>query len=201
MDTKNEQKELNATRATFIRELKSSQNRSWDKFYNMYSPLIVNFARKRGCSPTQAEDVLQETVLALLKVIPNFNIDRTGKFRSLLYKITESKIIDAYRKRKKEILVDDPEIIRKYQEVDATENASSRLTWDKTWENFLLSEATKIVIKKVQPLTYKCFHSTFIKGEKVKDVAANLGIPPNLVAQHKHKVYNLIIKEAEKLNT
>jgi DNA-binding CsgD family transcriptional regulator len=58
----------------------------------------------------------------------------------------------------------------------------------------------RIVIEKVQPLTYKCFYLTFIKGQKVKNIAIDLGISPNLIAQHKHKVYNLIIKEAEKLN-
>jgi len=200
-DYKNKQFQSNATRPTLIRGLQISKEKSWDQFYDLYAPLIVNFAKKRGCTSTQAEDILQETVLAVMRVIPNFDLqNKTGKFRSLLFKITESKVIDAYRRTKREILFYDPEIIKKYQGAEIVDDTHSRQIWDNTWESFLLSEAMKIVIGKVQPLTYKCFDLTFIKGEKIKNVAVDLGVSPNLVAQHKHKVYNLIIKEAEKLN-
>lgn len=190
----------NTTRPSFIHNLKDSQNEAWDTFYSLYAPLIANFAKQRGCSPSQAEDVLQETVLAVLRTIPNFDTHRKkGKFRSLLYKITESKIIDAYRRTKRNVIVEDPEVIGKYQGVDLVDEKQSSLIWDKTWENFILSEATRITKEKVQPLTFKCFELTFIKGNKVKDAADLLEISPNLVAQHKHKVYTLIISEAEKL--
>ena len=116
----------------------------------------------------------------------------------MLFKITESKIIDAYRRTKKMVAVENPEIIAKYQGIQ-TKNGVSRQIWDQTWENFILSEAMRIAREKVQPLTFKCFEQTFIKGKKVKEAAISLQISPNLVAQHKHKVFTLIVSEAEKL--
>jgi len=200
MNSRNDKIQSNATHPTLIRGLQASKEIAWNQFYDTYASMIVNFACKRGCSSTQAEDVLQETVLSVMKVLPKFDLhNKKGKFRSLLFKITESKIIDAYRRNRRNIIVEDPAIIAKHQGVENYENENHRQVWDKTWENFLLSESIKIVISKVQSLTYRCFELTFIKGKKVKDVAVELEISPNLVAQHKHKVYNLIIKEAEKL--
>jgi RNA polymerase sigma factor (sigma-70 family) len=133
MHSHNNEIQSNATRPTLIKGLQASKEKSWDQFYDSYAPLIVNFARKRGCSSTQAEDVLQETVLAVIRVIPNFDLqNKKGKFRSLLFKITESKVIDAYRRSKRDVIVEDPEIINKYQGIDVIDNAASRHMWDNT---------------------------------------------------------------------
>ena len=201
MDTCDNEINADATRPTLIKGLQASEESSWSRFYDMYAPMIVNFARKRGCTGEQAEDVLQETVVAVMRVIHKFDLQKKrGRFRSLLFKITESKIIDAYRRAKRYMPVDDPEVILKNQNAVAADNNAASNKWDETWNKFILSEAIKNVMDKIQPLTYSCFEQAFIKGRKVKDIAAEFDISPNLVAQHKHKVYNMIIKEAEKLN-
>ena len=191
-----------ATDPSLIAELKAGNSESWNRFYDTYSRIIVNFAQKHGCDTMQAEDVLQETVMALLRTIPNFDFNPAkGKFRSLLFKITESKVIDAFRRNKRNIPAEDPEVFAKYQGLENNINSPSSRLWDKTWENLILSEAIRMVKSKVQPLTFKCFEEAFMRGHKVKLIAEKLHISPNLVSQHKHKVYSLILKEAEILRT
>jgi RNA polymerase sigma-70 factor (ECF subfamily) len=186
----------NVTRPTFIQLLKQAGEDDWSRFYDRYAPLILAFARKRGCSDNVAEDVLQETIMALYRVLPDFNYDgNRGRFRSFLFRIAESKIVDAFRRTKRQVLVDKTAVLDHLDE----QEAPAEQAWDRTWQQGLLADAVARARERVKPMTYKCFEKVFLEGKAVKDVAAELGIKPNLVSQHKHKVYTLIVQEAEAL--
>ena len=102
------------TRETLIRALKASDNNAWVEFYEMYAPVIVNFARKRGCSKELAEDVLQETTMILMHYLKNFEYDKNkGRFKSLIFKITDSKIVDAFRRSGKISRLENSELFNK----------------------------------------------------------------------------------------
>ncbi len=190
------------TRMTFIARLKDEAENAWDQFYDEYASMILSFARKCGCSDALAEDVLQETVMSLLRVMPEFEYNpEKGGFRSLLFKISESKVIDAFRRTGKTVLIDNHELFEKHVpgKGNSPDDTGAVKMWDEAWDNHLLAEAVKIVREKVQPLTYKCFERVYLQNTPVKTVAEELYISPNLVSQHKHKVYNMIVETAQEL--
>jgi RNA polymerase sigma-70 factor (ECF subfamily) len=185
------------TSATFIGLLKEESDLGWAIFYERYSKLIVNFAIKRGCSKELAEDVLQETMMALLRFLPNFDYDREkGKFRSLLFKIAESKTIDAFRRTREITILDGVDIFGRKQEKATVDPHSSQL-WDQAWDEEILEKAVSEAKGRVKAKTFECFRKVFLEGLQVKDVAEEMGISPNLVSQHKHKVLNLIVDTAK----
>lgn len=187
------------TRESFIDNLKHTDSAEWEDFYNFYGPMIIGFARKRGCNSERAADVLQETIVAVLRILPDFSYDRNrGKFRTLLFKIAESKIVDAYRREKFMVGVSDPELVAQYK-IPSSDKSTTWKLWKETWDNHLLGEALKRAQARVKPLTYRCFELIFLRKKKVAKVAEELGISPNLASQHKHKVYSLILEEAEKI--
>lgn len=188
------------TSATFIGHLKDEKEEMWSLFYDSYSAMIINFAKKRGCSKELSEDVLQETAMALFRYMPNFEYDREkGRFRSFLFKITESKIIDAFRRSGKLSLLKNSEIFDNCAVNSEEEFVCSMHLWDEAWEEELLSKAAEIVRKKVQSKTFNCFEKVFMKGLPAKEVADEFGINTNLVYQHKHKVFTMIVDIAKKL--
>ena len=180
------------TKVSFIRGLMKAEPPAWDRFYDFYAPMVVNFARKKGCFDEMADDVLQETVMALLKNMPEFKTEK-GRFRSYLFRVALSKIGNAFRKIKHSVNVDSYE----FQHDLASDEL--RHDWDRAWEEQILSDAMMCVQDRVQLLTYRCFEQVYMKKRAVAVVAAELEIAPNLVSQHKHKVFNLILEEAEKL--
>ncbi len=182
-----------------IRALKSDDEGAWTDFYDRYAALILSFALKRGCSKELAEDVLQECVMSLMKHLKNFDYDKKkGGFKSLLFKITESKIVDAYRREGKLSKLKDSEIfIAKL--ADDSEFEEKRRLWDREWENQVLSEAIVQAKDRVATKTFKCFEEVFIKGKSVKETAEKLNISPNLAAQHKFKVMSLVVDTAKKI--
>lgn len=61
------------TRSSLLARLKGKEDQgSWDEFFEIYSDLIYNVARRAGLSDADAKDVLQETTLKVYKGIGRF---------------------------------------------------------------------------------------------------------------------------------
>src|SRR5580698_9017636 len=95
--------ELIATRTTLLARLKDwGDDSSWQEFFDIYSQLIRNVALKSGLTRAEAEDVVQETMVAAAKHIPAFKYDRKlGSFRHWLLNMSRWRISDQFRRRKK----------------------------------------------------------------------------------------------------
>src|SRR5580658_2883363 len=89
------------TRTTLIKRLKNWQDQaSWQAFFDTYWKLIFGVAIKSGLSETEAQDVVQETMIAVARNIPNFEYDRAlGSFKTWLLNMTRWRITDQFRKR------------------------------------------------------------------------------------------------------
>ena len=72
---------------------------SWRTFFDTYWRLIYNVARKSGLSEDQAQEVVQETVIAVARKMPEFRYDPAqGSFKSWLLLICRRRIHDHLRR-------------------------------------------------------------------------------------------------------
>jgi RNA polymerase sigma factor (sigma-70 family) len=92
------------TRHSLLNRLKDWQDEaSWRQFFETYWRLIHNFALKSGLTSTEAEDVVQETVLGVAKRIEKFKTGAGhGSFKSWLMQQTYWRIQDQFRRRRKD---------------------------------------------------------------------------------------------------
>ena len=190
------------TDVLLLEGIRNQDEEEWSKFYDRYALVIFNFARKLGCSPDMAEDILQDSMMTLWRVLPKFQYDpKRGKFRSFLFKITETKIRDNYRRNKRFRAVQSENDHLRGDEEPLGEIGFEQMEyyWDRAFEENILNRAMAIVQEKVKPTTFKSFVKVFIEDRDVKDVAKMLKIPSNRVSQHKHTVCKLIIQEAKRL--
>src|SRR5690349_9984870 len=82
---------------------KTDAHEAWKLFYEQYWAVILGYARKLGLNPHQAEEVLQETMVTLMRQLPEFQYDRSrGKFRNFLLTIVHRKSLAALRRTKRE---------------------------------------------------------------------------------------------------
>ena len=81
-----ESDEFLPTRVSLLGRLKDwGDQRSWQDFYDTYHRLIHSVALKAGLTPTEAQDVVQETVLSVTKKIGDFRADPArGSFKGWL---------------------------------------------------------------------------------------------------------------------
>ena len=93
------------TRRTLLIRLEDPEDRqSWQEFYDIYSKLIYAVAIKAGLTECEAQEALQETMIALSKSMAEFEYDpKKGKFKGWLLKLTRWRIDDQFRKRRPEV--------------------------------------------------------------------------------------------------
>src|SRR6185369_9433656 len=91
------------TRQSLLNRLKDwGDQSSWQDFFDTYWRLIYNVATKAGLTDTEAQEVVQETVIAVAKKIPEFETDPAhGSFSAWLMQLTRWRIADQFRKRAK----------------------------------------------------------------------------------------------------
>ena len=97
------------TSTTLLRDVANdSQHVRWGEFVARYRPMMETFLRERFPS-VEADDVIQETFLALWKVLPSYHYepDEKGHFRNYLTGILRNKALRQLRKERKEAVVAD----------------------------------------------------------------------------------------------
>lgn len=183
-----------------IRLRQTSDEEAWGKLYSLYTPMIMAFCTKKGCTYDMSCDVVQETFMRLMRVMNNFEYDRNkGKFRSFLFKVVASRINDIYRKRKRMVNCGtDTQHAALMNKED--ENQSHPLDgWDEQFEETLLVKALERVRIKVTETTFRSFCLSVIEDRPVDYVSEKLDILPNAIYQHRSRVMNLLKKEVETL--
>jgi len=80
-------------RASLLNRLRDlGDSESWRTFFETYWRLFYNVARKSGLSDDAAQDVVQETVIAVARKMPDFHYDPAkGSFKQWLLLITRRR--------------------------------------------------------------------------------------------------------------
>jgi RNA polymerase sigma factor (sigma-70 family) len=199
----NERGELIPTRRTLLGRLKDCEDQaSWKEFFDTYWKLIYTTARKSGLSSAEAEEVVQETVIAVCRNIPKFEYDSAvGSFKTWLLNLTWWRIVDQLRKR-------EPGAHGRRQKADTTRTATIErvpdpaglnLNWDEEWDRNLLEVAAERVKRQVDPMQYQAFDLYGCQGWTARKVADRLKLNIAQVYLAKHRVSRLIRKELARL--
>ena len=74
------------TRSSLLCRLRNLDDQeSWRAFFDRYWELLYNVAKKSGLGEPEAQDVVQETVIAVAKAMPDFRYDPVrGSFKQWL---------------------------------------------------------------------------------------------------------------------
>jgi len=195
------------TRKSLLGRLKNwDDNESWSDFFNTYWKLIYGVALKAGLTHSEAQDVVQDTVVAVAKNIGKFHYDPTVcAFKTWLMQVTRSKIANQYARRQKcgphlDPGMDDTSqtpLLERVKDPAATLDA----IWDDEWEKNLMDAAITKVKRRVPIEQYQMFDLYVLKKWPVRKVAATLGVSVAHVYVAKHRIGRLIKKEVQLLES
>jgi RNA polymerase sigma factor (sigma-70 family) len=89
------------TRASLLRRLKDPADReTWEEFHRTYHGLIYGTARRAGLNETEADEVVQETLIAVARKMPAFSYDPAkDSFKGWLLQVVQWRIADQFRRR------------------------------------------------------------------------------------------------------
>ncbi len=195
-------KELIPTRQSLLSRLKDwNDQESWKVFFDTYWRLIYNASIKAGLTDAEAQDVVQDTVISVLKSIPSFEYDANkGSFKNWLLRLTSWRIVDQLRKRQRRIenLKREPGTTTRTPALERVPDPAGlklEASWDDEWERNLMDAAIERVKRKVDSKHYQIFDLYAVKAWPVSKVARTLKVNPGKVYLIKHRISGLIKKE------
>ncbi|MBM3834544.1 MAG: sigma-70 family RNA polymerase sigma factor [Verrucomicrobia bacterium] len=180
---------------------------SWKDFFDTYWKLIFSAALKSGLTETEAQEVVQETIIVVAKKMPTFQYDPPlGSFKGWLLQLTRSKIKDQLRKRRPNEAA--------HQRLSESETGTSPIDrisdpagdplasfWDDDWRKTILEAAIERVKRRANARHYQMFDLNVNKRWPPEKVAQTLRVPVGQVYLAKHKVSGLLKQEIKRLET
>src|SRR5437867_9760199 len=199
------------TRTSLLSRLKNwDDQESWKDFFDTYWRMLYSVARRSGLNDAEAQDVVQETVLAVAKKMPNFHYDPAiGSFKSWLMLIIRRRIIDYLRK-----LGRDPQHhqARPVPGSDASGTGTGMMEriadpagdkidqiYEEEWQQHLFQTALERVRQAVNYEEFQVFDCYALKNWPPEQVAATLGVTMSFVYNAKYRVTKLIKEEVRRL--
>ena len=186
------------TSTTLLRQISSDPRHArWAEFVARYEPALSDFARRRFPS-LETEDLVQETLLVLIKRIGAYRYDpeEKGAFHNYLFGILRYLAVDRLRRQDRERtgLADyaaDPT-------VGANEFVDEELA---SWRQaaYEIARAAYFADPRVKSETKEIFRRVALYGEDPQQVATLFGISRNAVDQIKDRSLKRIRAHVEEL--
>ena len=188
------------TRSSLLFRLKEwKDSASWDEFFQAYNKSIHKIAIGRGLTRIEAEEVVQETMVAVARQMPEFSYDRAiGSFKSWLFTITRRSIGKHLKKR----LTGDAPPTNPGQ-TDVTEELESYIDpapgleqqWDEEWRLNLIHLAMDRVRRRIKPKQYQMFDLYVTQHLPMEQVTKMLNVNTAQVYMAKLRVSAMVRHE------
>ena len=194
------------TRESLLSRLKDwSDQESWRNFFETYWRLIYRAALKAGLTETEAQDVVQETLISVAKKMPEFKYDPAiDSFKGWLFYQTRLRIADQFRNRRRTGVQtrpapDDTAKTATIEHIADPTSPELDAIWDEEWRANLMNAAMARVKLQISPEQYEMFYLYVIKEMAVHKVASRLGVSAGQIYLAKHRISRLLKKEIRKL--
>jgi len=203
------------TRASLLGRLKNWDDQtSWQEFFDTYWKMLYSVARRSGLAEAEAQDIVQEAIVAVAKKMPDFNYDpEIGSFKSWLMLIIRRRIIDHFRKNQRKphhgpgatpghAGSHDPDsgtgtgTMERLPDPDG--DKISRI-YEEEWEHHIFDAALERVKQRIDYEEFQVFDCYAIKGWPPEKVAKTLNVTMSFVYNAKHRLTKMIKEEAQRL--
>jgi RNA polymerase sigma-70 factor (ECF subfamily) len=170
---------------------------AWRRLIHLYTPWIREWLRRQGLNPTDAEDLVQEVMVVLVKELPNFRHDlRRGAFRRWLRGVTLNRLRVFWRQRRREAAP--PALDALLAQLDDPESDLSR-QWDHDHNRHVVRRLLELLEPEFEASTWQAFRLVVLDGKATADAAATLGLSPVAVRIAKSRVLSRFRREIDGL--
>jgi len=182
------------TDETLLNQLRQTDaHEAWRLFYDKYWAAILRYGRKLGLNAGEAQEVLQETMVALMRVLPDFSYDRArGRFRNFLLTIVHRRSMAAIARTRRyrrdhQTLEQDQESAPATPAAPADEPDETAL---RRWQESLAEDTMVKLLQDpgLDERTVAIFRAYVVEGRPAKSVAQEFGLAENTVYQIKNRL-------------
>lgn len=172
------------TSTTLLKDIAEGDNVRWPEFVARYRPMMFAYL-KSHFPAVDADDMVQETLIALSNVIANYRYapDETGRFRNYLTGILRKKALKQCEKVAKERAAK-----KEFQEQAVASIADSGDSAD--WKDAILEIAMRQLLddEKIPGKSKQIFQRVAVDGAQPDEVAAAYGTSRNNIDKAKSRM-------------
>jgi RNA polymerase sigma factor (sigma-70 family) len=168
--------------------LRKGDRKSLSAFYDRYAPMLLSVATRYVGNVQDAEDVLQESLIRILKALDTFKPEREGSFEAWIKKIVVNLSLNFLRKHAKMKFVNGTEINMALTHQDADWEVPDPLT--------MPDPETVVAFITQLPEGYRTVLNLYVfENYSHKQIATELGISENTSKSQLSKARNLLRKK------
>ncbi len=188
------------TSNSLLARLRADPNEeAWRRLDVIYRPLIRSWIVRDPTLQKDADDLVQEVMMVLVREIARFEPQRPGSFRAWLKGIVLHRIL-AHRRalqgrtRAMGAASDDGPL----QQLHDPASDMSR-QWDREHDQHVIRQLLDLATATFEPATLQAFHRVVFDGVSPSQVASELGISVNSVWLAKSRLLRWLRQEAAEI--
>lgn len=194
--------ELAPTSRDLLRSLRDLEDHvAWAGFFEIYWPLIRRAATQAGLSESEAEEVVQETIISVSRRMETFRYEpERCSFKGWLMHLTRGHIRDHLRRRRTRVRWLDPLPLEALEEVPdeaAERRLDARITAE--WRDHVLKRASARVKPRLGLRHYEIYVLRCVRGRPVREVCQQLDVSAFTVYLVAHRVARRLKREVQRL--
>jgi RNA polymerase sigma-70 factor (ECF subfamily) len=177
------------TPASLLDRLKrSDEPGAWDRFVELYTPLLYHWAQRLGLQSSDSADLVQDVFLILWRKLPEFQYDPTQSFHSWLKTLFVNRHRSRQRQRGPLPVEMDSQEMAKDADTELDEAEYSR---------YLIRQAFRLIESEFSPLHQKAFRGYVLDERSPEEVAHELGLSAGTVYSIKSKILSRLRQELQ----
>jgi RNA polymerase sigma-70 factor (ECF subfamily) len=181
---------MTSTSISLLRRLREpDRGDAWERFVEIYTPLLHYWALRTGLSSPDAADLVQEVFVTLVRTLPSFDYDQSQGFRSWLRTIVMNKWRDFCRRKAARPEQPAGDVAPVVSEAKLSD------LWEAEHRQLLVKRALEVMQAEFEERTWRACWLTTVDSLPASQAAAQLGISENAVYIAKTRVLRRLREE------
>ncbi|MBV9125140.1 MAG: sigma-70 family RNA polymerase sigma factor [Planctomycetes bacterium] len=168
----------------------SADQQAWNRFVELYTPLLFHWTRLLGLQAQDAADLVQDVFLVLIRKLPEFQYDRDKSFRGWLRTV----LLNKWRKDRRN--PSPPPLAAASPAWSDLVSPDNTIAFgEDEYRHYLVGQALRLMQAEFQPSTWKACWEYVVRGRPAAEVAAELGLQVGTVYAAKCRVLSRLRQE------
>ena len=181
---------MNRTPGSLLERLReASDPDAWNRFVQLYTPLLYHFARRIGLQEADVADLVQDVFLLLYRKMPEFVYKPGKSFRAWLRTLTINHWRNRREKRQTKSLQDDHLL-----------GSDPGLEFEEAeYRRHLIDRALRVIRSDFEPMTWELCWAAVTSGQRAEEIARQHAVSIDVVYVSKMRVLKRLRTELEGL--
>ena len=189
------------TRRSLVLRLRNLDDEAaWAEFVDVYEPLIVRLARRKGLQEADARDLCQDVFRAVAAAIDRWDPDPAkGRFRAWLFRIARNLLVNFLARERRQTRGSGRTSVQDLLAAQPATDAGAEAEFVAEFRRRAFRWAAQKVKNEFTESTWHAFWKTGVDNRPVSEVAAELGLSAGAVYIARSRVLARLRERVEQL--